>query len=144
TTNWRSCPQLLDALNKLFKDGAWFPTNSGVGYECVEAPREDKDQRYRLTRDDSQRAALSLVDWTAQNRWKIAQRRHGEFIADEIDRLLRGNNGGPMLDIAVEQKSRPLAPGDLCVLVFSRAEAEPVIQALKRRGIPYTFYKQTG
>ncbi len=41
-------------------------------------------------------------------------------------------------------KQKSLDPADICLLVFKRSEAEPLIEALREAGLPYSFYKQQG
>ncbi|MBL8796222.1 MAG: UvrD-helicase domain-containing protein, partial [Planctomycetia bacterium] len=60
--NWRSCPHLLEALNRLFDAGGWFD-GSGIRYTAVQPPPEAQ-QPNKLLEDRTGRAALTLVDLT--------------------------------------------------------------------------------
>jgi len=140
TVNWRSTPELLHALNHVFDKGKWFEGDDGLKYTRVEAAPAEAGP-IQVRRDDSERASLSLVELTAR-KLSQAQRAFGQFVADEIGRLL----SGPASALEFTLKARPstLDASDFCVLVFRKREAVPVIDALTKAGIPYSFYKQTG
>jgi exodeoxyribonuclease V beta subunit len=143
-TNWRSAPELLDALNCLFLDGDWFPREARIEYRDVNPPRDDERQA-RIVQDATMRPALTIVDMRAWDRLKPAHRQYARFIAGEVQRLLHGSGGKPSLTFALKQgEPRPLEPADIGILVFRRAEAAPLTEALDDLGIPYTFYRQTG
>ncbi len=142
--NWRSDPDLLEALKCLFGDGDWFPHDIGIRYQHVHAPDDDKRQS-RTENDRTDRAALTIVDMSAHDRLKLAHKNYARFIGHEIQRLLTGNDGQPLLSLVRKDKPpQPLNAGDICVLVMKRAEAEPITQTLDLLGIPYSFYKQSG
>ena len=140
-TNRRSCPELLTALNVVFAKGDWFRPDGDIAYRKVNWP-EEKDQLHRLVRDETGRAALTVVDWREVTKWKLAAIRHGYFVAAEIDRLLHGPRGRPLLEFTIKGQRRQLQPGDIAVLVFTRAQASATLAGLRRRGIPYSFQKQ--
>jgi exodeoxyribonuclease V beta subunit len=142
TTNWRSCPELLKALNQLFKEGNWFPGDD-ICYRPVEAPSEE-DQPNKLVSDQSGLAALSLVDLTHLSKLKDARKHYARFVAGEIRRLL-GDVDKSLMEICLKsQKRRFLDAGDMAILFFTHAEAKPIIRALRDEGIPYSYYKQRG
>jgi exodeoxyribonuclease V beta subunit len=142
--NWRSEIDLLDGLNCLFEDGEWFPPAEGVRYWNVEPP-DDADRQTRLEDDRSNRAAMTIVDLAASRTLKLAQKHFARFCAHEIERLLAGIGGGPVITYTLKNKrGQPLRAGDICILVAKRIEAEPIMQALDQAGIPYSFYKQSG
>ena len=60
----------------------------------------------------------------------------------EISRLLAGGEDGPTMVSINHGEPRPLHAGDICVLVFRRREARPLLAGLRQAGIPYSFYKQ--
>jgi exodeoxyribonuclease V beta subunit len=142
--NWRSDPDLIDALNCLIGEGAWFPFETGIRYFQIHAPDDDKRQS-RVEEDHTDRAALSLVDLSQWDRLKVAHKHFARFAVHEIERLLTGNNGDPLLSIKLKgSEPRPIEASDICILVLKRAEAEPIVQRLDQAGIPYSFYKQPG
>jgi exodeoxyribonuclease V beta subunit len=143
TTNWRSCPELLQALNHLFEKGNWFQ-GDGIDYRPV-SPPEEKDQPNKLVGNESGLAALSMVDLTGSARMRDARRHHARFIAGEIRRLL-GNGGESSMKMHLKGEPEPrfLNAGDIAILIFKHNEAQPVIKALRKAGIAYSYYKQRG
>lgn len=141
--NWRSDANMLEALNCLFENGSWF-AGTGIDYTRVGPPKDDT-RPSRLDKDDSNRAALTIVDMTHCDRLKLAQKQYARFVAHEIRRLLGGASRVPLLSIAGKDKpARPLHAGDICILVLKRTDADVLIPALDQVGVPYSFYKQTG
>ncbi len=142
TINWRSSPELIDSLNDLFEKGEWFPAaDNDIHYRRVE-PAPENERPSKLEQDHTGRPALNVVDWRLDERLAILRRQHARFIVDEIGRLLNGSGAGPTQVSIKRQPARPLDAGDICILVFRRKEARPVIAGLKQAGIPFTFYKQ--
>ena len=143
TTNWRSCPDLLRPLNQLFQKGNWF-AGEDIEYRSVDAPREDQ-QPNKLVSDRSGLAAVSLVDLTGSERMVEARRKNARFIAMEIRRLL-GDGKKSLMEVSLKGEcgSRFLEARDIAILIFKHNEAKPVIQALRKAGIPYSYYKQRG
>jgi exodeoxyribonuclease V beta subunit len=142
--NWRSSPEMIEALNRFFAKGEFFPAG-GIPYVPVEPPPE-KQRRSRLSRDDSGRAAVSVVDVNGEASTPATQSRlaFAAFTAHEIRRLLSGDRGRPLLEIQTPIGTRPLTAADICLLVFRRPEASDFTAALRRQGIPYSFYKTGG
>jgi exodeoxyribonuclease V beta subunit len=138
-TNWRSCSEMLGALNRLFGESDWFK-GSRIEYLAVRPPEDDPP--HRLVTDQTDRPALSLVDLTGPRKLSAARKVYARFVAQEIDRLLKAD--GPTLRIEIKKKPRSLRADDICVLVFKRPEARPLLEALQARDIPYTFYKEPG
>ncbi len=142
--NWRSDPDLLDALNTVFLDGDWFPERTGIRYLPVHAPDDDLRQT-RVEADRTNRAALSLVDLRATQKLKSALKQYARYMAGEIRRLMHPDQSGSKLVFTLKKgKPRGLQHSDICILVLKRPEAEPIMLALREAGIPYSFYKQTG
>jgi exodeoxyribonuclease V beta subunit len=142
--NWRSGPDMIEALNRLFERGEFFPPDR-ISYVPVAAP-PPLLQRSRLARDDSGRAAVSVVDINgdADTSAPKSRRAFAAFTAAEIRRLLTGAQGRPLIDIQTPAGSRPLTAADVCLLVFRRPEANDFTAALRREGIAYSFYKTGG
>ena len=142
-TNWRTCPELLRPLNDLFGDkGQWFK-GTGITYTPVEATKEPV---HRMVKDNSKRAALTLVDVRADDSLGKARWTYARFVAAEIQRLLYGHKGKALLEIQKKEdlEPRPLRANDICILVRSRREADPILRCLGDRHIVYSFYKQPG
>ena len=142
--NWRSEPNLLQALNCVFGDGDWFPPTEHIPYRHVHEP--DDDQRLtRLEKDHTNSAALMIVDVTQPDQLKRQQKQYARFVAHEIGRLLSTKNEQPLMTFTLKNAApRSLDAGDICILVMKRTEADPIMESLARAGIPYSFYKQTG
>jgi exodeoxyribonuclease V beta subunit len=141
--NWRSCPELLDQLNVLFANGEWF-AGTDISYRPVLPPRETKPPS-ALVADRTGQNALTLVDLAGLDSARDARRHYAQFIAHEIGRLLGWPGGNPLLEFEAKGKpARGLRADDICVLVFKRREAIPLLDALRAAKIPYSFYKQPG
>jgi len=141
--NWRSSPELLGTLNRLFERGDWF-AGTGITYRPVQTPPE-KERRYQLVADHTDRKAVTLVDLSGPQRLTEAREEYARFMADEIARLLALPRGMPLLKFEKKgQEARLLQADDICVLVSKRKEAAALLAALRVRQIPYSFYKQPG
>jgi exodeoxyribonuclease V beta subunit len=142
TTNWRTCDALLTPLNRLFERGRWFD-GTGIEYTPVAATG---DPVHRLVKDESGRAALTLVDLRQDDKLSDAQWTFARFAAAEIDRLLHGPGDQPLLQLKKKEdpEPRPLRAGDISILIRSRRDAVPIERCLRERRIPYSFYKQSG
>jgi exodeoxyribonuclease V beta subunit len=143
TTNWRSTPELLDALNRFFDDGAFFPKEGDLKYHRVSPPPAESC-RTRILRDDSRRSALTVFNVDSIRTGRLAREQYAELVAEEIRSLLYGNGGEPTLELECGGKKRMLQASDIGLLVFTRNEAKPFIAALGRRGIAHAFYKKGG
>ncbi|MCI0376377.1 MAG: UvrD-helicase domain-containing protein [Gemmataceae bacterium] len=143
TTNWRALEELLQALNALFQDSGWFPAQAGIDYVPVTAP-PPAERRVRIDVDNSGRAALNIVkvaDTSGKKTRSILpfQKRFAEFVANEIRRLLDSG-----LEFTTKHGRKQLDAGDITVLIQRRKEAEPLLKELRKRKLPFSFYKQYG
>lgn len=164
-TNWRSTPDLIQALNELFTDTSktpWFPPDTEIRYEPVRAAPPDK-LPCRLVQDQSGRAAMTQVhlqppppapdsqtdfaEAEALQPWQ-AGRIWGTFLAREIRMLLGLDGGGArmILETGTGDTStrRPLRADDIAILVQRRADSRPLEAALRAADVPFTFYKKPG
>jgi exodeoxyribonuclease V beta subunit len=140
--NWRSDPRLIDALNHLFEKSEWFGPE-GLSFTPV-APAPECQWPYRIESDQTNRPALTLTDLSGCDNLSSARIRMGQFISGEIQRLLSPPGEMPVLKYSKRGVSRALDAGDFCILVAKRKDANPVVAALSKAGIPYSFHKQTG
>jgi exodeoxyribonuclease V beta subunit len=141
TTNWRTCTELLTPLNDLFEKGRWF-AGTDIDYTPVVATQEPV---HRLVQDDSGCAAIVLVDLQQDDKLSDAQWAFARFAAAEIDRLLHGSHGRPLIEIQKkDEEPRPLRAGDVCVLIRTGRDARPIERCLREWRIPYSFYKKSG
>ena len=151
--NWRSTPDMLTATNALFRDGNWFdvPGDPDKSLDCPAVTAPDKSLRRSILYEDrSGRASLTMVTLPTASKWNTVATEglpsYAAFIADEIARLLGlGMGGGPQLSISgTDGKPVPLAAGNICILVQKKADVPVIERALRRRGVPHTWYKKPG
>jgi exodeoxyribonuclease V beta subunit len=140
--NWRSDPHLIEPLNRLFEQGKWFDDGS-LSFTPVDSAPEEK-RPYQIREDNTQVAALNLVDLSSSETLSAARDQMGRFLAGEIQRLLARSDASQALSYIKNGERKSLGAGDICILVAKKAEAKPVAAALTEANIPYTFYKQAG
>src|SRR5439155_20432702 len=96
-------------------------------------PATNPAKRSAFVDQESDRAALTLVRIGGDETLARARRHFARFCADEIARLLRA---APR--ISAKGERRTLQADDICVLVHRRAEANPLVEELRRAQIPYS------
>ncbi len=131
-TNWRSTPQVVEAVNRLFDRADPF-VFSEISYRRAAAADKTHD---RLICDDDLVPALTL--WTLPvneekggtlSLDKIEDMTHAA-VASEVARLLRQAKEG-----RVKLGQDRLQPGDIAVLVRSSREASQLKKVLKVQGV---------
>ena len=143
--NWRSGPDLIGVFNRLFSASNWFakpgdPDVFKISYMPVNAPDEDK-RIFAVERDGSGRGALNIVDVGNAPGLRVAKPVLARFIAEEIAHLV-----GPAR-IRYRQKDKgavDLSYSDICILVRGKNETPFLEEELRRRNIPYSYYKKAG
>ncbi|MBN2384978.1 UvrD-helicase domain-containing protein [bacterium] len=145
--NWRSMPDMITTLNKLFSSQHWFsndnqtvsPTTDRIVF--YEAREPGPKRRARLLIDRTDREAVSFIraELAQANSPHKAETLMAAFIADEIKRLLENR-----IYFAFDDSARWLAPSDICILIRKSSEALSLEQALRDRSIPFSYYKKTG
>lgn len=138
-TNWRSVPEMLDALNRLFEHGEWFADSHSAGYTPVSAASSEKRRTQIIGPDVTRRAAVSLVDVQQYDIMRTCRREYAQFVAREIRQLIDTEQ-----EITHDGTTGPMHYGHIAALVFRRSEAVPLVDALTAAEIPFTFYKQPG
>jgi exodeoxyribonuclease V beta subunit len=127
-TNYRSTPELIQAVNGIF--GAWGNTflNPGISYQTVEAGNKPVD---RLTENGLPVPALSI--WHARSTDGLKSLGRGATlpricaaVTAEISRLLRGAAEGQ-----VRIGDACLAPGNIAILVETHRQGEMMHSALR-------------
>jgi exodeoxyribonuclease V beta subunit len=149
--NWRSMPEMVDALNAMFARGQWFdvPLGDPLQYAPVGAP-PTRSRRARLFADRTGRHPVTAVRLPpaqrAQSVFKEGFPGYARFVAREIKRLLTAGPGGaPLMEIAdAAGRPVPLAPDHVCILVQRAKEVPPLEKALRREGVPHAWYKKPG
>jgi exodeoxyribonuclease V beta subunit len=137
-TNWRSTPQVVKAVNALFgnRPRDAFVYGSAIPFAPVEAARREHRP---LSEDGRTRPALTL--WTlpvAHSDSGAAKTLSKEdaralthaTVAGEIARLIEAGRRG-----RARIGDRPLAPGDIAVLVRGAFEAAELREVLAERGV---------
>lgn len=132
--NWRSSPEMVAALNLLFRQQGQRPfLFSEIGYPGVSAAREKRPltlagrdpaplQVWFLGRENDDGAVITIG---------TAKQRIVRMVADEISGLLAdGRRGTALLD------GRGVLPEDIAVIVRSHDQAALVQEALRARRIP--------
>ena len=138
TTNWRSTPGIVNAVNRLFGRRARdaFVYGDTIPFEAVAAA--DRTHR-RLCESGAPLPALTL--WTlpeartAQGEPKALSKEDARdlchaAVANEIARLIAGARAG-----RTRLGDRPLEPKDIAVLVRTSYEAKELRDALAGRGV---------
>ncbi len=127
-TNYRSTPELIQAVNGIF--GAWDNPflDPGIVYQPVSWPKHEFE---RLTESGRPVPALSIWHAGSADGAKPLGRgaalpRICAAVAAEISRLLRGAADGQM-----RIASEPLAPGNIAVLVETHRQGEMMHRALR-------------
>jgi exodeoxyribonuclease V beta subunit len=142
--NWRSQPGLIRAFNRLFCRDAWFMPQSAagpfdIGYQETRCP-DPADACAEMVADPSGRPVLTIVDLSLSPSPKPAKLRLARFVAREIQHLAGS-------DIRIRERGqgeRPINFGDVAILVRGRSDVPFLEDELKRRNIPYAFYKKPG
>lgn len=129
-TNWRSHPDLVTAVNAIFRRrGDAFIYSDAIDFAPARSAKVNDDQRLAWPQGDA--AALTI--------WQLPQKANGEnysrgdmrdliyqAIADEISAML--NQGASIAQ-------SPVSCGDIAVLVRTGGEGRALGQVLNRRGI---------
>lgn len=125
--NWRSVPPLIEAVNRLFdqpQGGFLFPQ---IPFHAVRAADREPEL---LTEPDGSGACFRVGFIAGKSSKEQAAQVTVDWTAREIERLtLRGREG------VIRLGQRPLAGGDIAVLVRTHRQGEQMRQALAERGI---------
>ena len=129
--NYRSVPGLINACNTLFGLNRRVFMQDGLDF----APASYAEHTIAALRDDGANpAAFHVWMLPCENdepmHWQDAFARSLEAVANEIARLVRGGVNGTCLI-----GDRPVAAGDIAVLVRSHRQAAQVCEALARHGV---------
>ncbi|WP_319525558.1 UvrD-helicase domain-containing protein [uncultured Desulfosarcina sp.] len=145
SVNWRSCPPLIDAYNRIFCQNDWFGDSDGdqpyaIDYSPSDPPPSDHPSAVAVD-DRSSRPAFNVMDLQAARGQVAAKTILAEFICREIEYLVGA--GGIRMAAGLQEKRR-LNYGDIAILVRSRPEFSLLEPMLLAAGIPYTYYRQPG
>jgi exodeoxyribonuclease V beta subunit len=147
TTNWRSEPELITAVNTLFSGHANPFIHGEIEFHPVQ-PASGKS-REPLLESGRNRGPLTLwivksvADGEESRAWakEEAQKAIRDAVAAEIIRLLRGAAAGEVRLRSQSQQEaspteEPLKESDIAVLVRTNEEARRMQQTLTARGVP--------
>lgn len=146
-TNWRSTPNLIGAVNTLFRhrDEDAFVYGGTIAFAPIGAA--DKPHRF-LTRDGKWQTALTLWTLPCETDRKGDEKplskddaralTHGA-VAGEVARLIEGGR-----QKKVHLGEHPLAPKDIAVLVRTSYEAAELRRALARLGVRAVSVEREG
>ncbi len=141
TENWRSEPDLIDAVAALFPAAERPFVFPEIGMPPVRAA--ERRDRALLTLDGEPEAPFRLWfvgrDEGCKPRARIpkvrGEREIPPAVAAEISRLLEAGREGRL-----RIGGRPLGPGDIAVLTRKNRQAGWVQEALRRLGVPSVLY----
>jgi exodeoxyribonuclease V beta subunit len=140
-TNWRSTPDLVAAVNTLFGRHPRPFYLEGIPFQEVNAAEKNRENRLILPEGEST-APLQL--WYVPNSGEGAPIGKGEAdkllpptVAAEIVRLLEASRAGKaFFREGAVGPGRPVAPGDIAVLVRTNREARLIQEALRQVRVP--------
>ncbi|MCK5917567.1 MAG: exodeoxyribonuclease V subunit beta, partial [Cocleimonas sp.] len=127
-TNWRSHPNLIDALNQLFSRSDYPFYDASIAYQPVTA---GQGQQPSLNTSDA-RAPLRLwkIEDTDDKKKSTLMADIAELVADDITRLLIAADKGEAII-----SGRPIEGGDIAILVRSNKQGQQMKAALTQRGV---------
>ena len=155
--NFRTLPMLTRTMNRLFEGSHWFPgidsderDRDGQSTDITFMPSLSQDEFQqdfrvesgpRVLLDPFGGDALQYLTMHADRGTSASELRtgFGARIASTIRRLL----DNPMRFV-LKGIMRTLKPSDICVLVRGRKELKPLSDALRRKNIAFSFYRQAG
>lgn len=142
--NWRSSKQMVDELNHFFLSRGWFENSNageGIEYTKVEAPN-DQYRRSKVAVDNTETGCLN-------ERFPVGEimddirKDFADSIATTIttNLMAKGDDGvqGSRFCFRMGGEDRRLNYSDICILIRTRTDLPPVIEALNKNMIPYTY-----
>lgn len=129
--NYRSTPELIEAVNRLFSRPQNPFLHAEITYQPVSAPGTDQA---RFTQDGQ--LPPPMVVWQVASEDKPLSKgallpRTCRAVSAEISSLLRQSSEG-----RIRIGDKPLVPRNIAILVETHAQGEAMHQALGRLGIP--------
>ena len=146
---FRSTEELVSSFSKIFGQEGWFGKGD-ISYPDVRYPGANATVSSKG--DATGLPAISLVDCLGDEGTNGTNDALASLARQSVDLIVktRGKCVGTIvrkrdkLTGIKEEKQVVLRNGDYCILVERRRDAKPFIRELRKKGIPYTFYKETG
>ena len=143
TINWRSTPELLDALNRFFDDGGYFPKECGLTYHRVSPPSADM-ARTKIVRDDTGRGRspsststrFRAVGRPGNSTRNWSPRRSGRF--STVEKESRRSSSSAATGRGLSRRATSVCS---CSRGTRRSRSS---RPSTRRGIAHAFYKKGG
>jgi len=134
-TNWRSQPSLVEGVNTLFNQSeAGFLFKDSIPFQAVNSVEQKNGLQLVGQKHNSLDFHHLLSDSGAPLSWGDAQSAMAKHCAWRIaDFIAQGANGEAKI------AQRALMPGDCCVLVRDRNEADTIKQSLAELGVDSMF-----
>ena len=137
THNWRSVPDLVEAVNTVFRQRPDAFVLPGIAYHPVLAARGNEAAIVAPGSAAALQVHLLDGDPAKPLSQGDALRRAARWTADEIVRLLNAGAAGE-----ATLGSSPVRGGDVAVLVRAHDQGEAVAKALRERGVGFVLRSQ--
>lgn len=153
---FRSTKELIDdCFSGIFGHPGWFGKDGENGQGCITYPEvkyPGANATVSSKGDVTGLPALSLIDCLGGEGTNGTQDALASLARQSVDLIVktRGKCVGTVVKRdkrtgeVTEEKPVVLRNRDYCILVERRRDAKPFIRELRKKGIPYTFYKETG
>jgi exodeoxyribonuclease V beta subunit len=134
--NWRSDPALVAVLNGWLEGKTFGDAN--IGYVEVDTPPSDVAQRLTGA------GAPVQLRWVPRHEPLLTASKR-DLLVDQVRPLIATDLANHVVALLAEGSIHPrtgsaaprrVQPGDICVLVRSHADADPIIRELESRSIP--------
>lgn len=136
-TNFRSTVDIVENYNRIFSCGNYF-INDEMNYENVN-PNLDSKMLSLIPDENCKGMYLVNINNAANSGSAGVRRCFINFMADEIKSVIAGKY---RFKRKSDDESGNVLPGDICVLVSARSDADYIQRIFKENGIESTFYKK--
>ena len=145
---FRSTEELVSSFSKIFGQEGWFGKGD-ISYPDVRYPGANATVSSK--EDATGLPAISLVDCLGEEGANGTNDALASLARQSVDLIVktRGKRVGTVVKEdrctgVRKEEAVVLRNGAYCILVERRRDAKPFIRELRKKGIPYTFYKETG
>jgi exodeoxyribonuclease V beta subunit len=140
-TNRRSSDDIVASCNTLFQTAGWFTPPYRPVKPCG-IPRFTVAKRAK----SAVKSHWMVCDVSATDKNWLKKKKVREWTVGWINYLLRGDGGGPCIEIPDGKTGamRPLRESDICVLAEKNKECDPIMSGLRVLGIRVSKEGETG